>query len=124
LARAKIVMEPRVAVVHSHDNSMWYEVPSLLSRHAEHPQPVRHDVGTASSGRVHRFEGTPLDVSGALVRDDKELSAASKMWWMLKAVPFAYRADNSVQFLGPGVRSSEGIAGCGSYWTRVAGHHV
>lgn len=121
LARAKIVMEPRVAVIHSHDNSMWYE----FRRCYLDMQNIHNLFGTTLAPRlrdVFTYSGNATRRFWRLVRDDKELSAASKMWWMLKAVPFAF-TQNLVQFLGP-ASNRQGNRGLWKLWNRIAGHHV
>ncbi len=121
LARAKIVMEPRVAVIHSHDNSMWYE----FRRCYLDMQNINNLFGTCLAPRlrdVFTYTGNATRRFWKLVRDDRELSLPSKIFWMAKAVPFAF-SQNLVQFLGP-MSNKQGNRGLWRLWNRVAGHEV
>ncbi|MAG57807.1 MAG: hypothetical protein CMJ83_16095 [Planctomycetes bacterium] len=121
LAGYKIVMEPRVAVIHSHDNSIWYEFRRAYLDH----QNVNALVGLRLAPRLRNvFEysaGQGRHLAGVIWSDD-ELGFLEKLWWMCKIPPFAF-TQNLAQFLGP-LSNIQGRRGLWRIWDRIAGHHV
>ncbi|NRA94972.1 MAG: glycosyltransferase [Planctomycetes bacterium] len=121
LAGYKIVMEPRVAVIHSHDNSIWYEFRRAYLDH----QNVNNLVGLRLAPRLRNvFEyaaGQSHHLAKAVWADD-DLSFLQKVWWTLKIPPFAF-TQNLAQFLGP-LSNLQGRRGLWRIWDKIAGHHV
>ncbi|MEE8523411.1 MAG: hypothetical protein V3T72_05730, partial [Thermoanaerobaculia bacterium] len=97
LAGYKIVFEPRSKVVHSHNNSIWYEFKRVYLDHQNlhrvlgvHTVPRWQDVWTCTRASVgHLWQ---------VVREPG-LDALARLAWRLKAVPFAF-SQNLAQYLG------------------------
>lgn len=121
LAGRKIVMEPRVAVVHSHRNSIWYEFKRAYLDH----QNINDLFGTRLAPRLRNvFEYT----AGAtrhlwrVVGEDPTLSLGRRLLWWMKVVPFAF-TQNLGQYLGP-LSNARGRKGLWQWWDRVMRHRV
>ncbi len=94
----KIVFEPRSAVVHSHDKSIWYEFKRVYLDHQNlhrllgvHTVPTWDAVKSSSRWEIARLR--------KLVEEDPELSAAEKRRWQRRAVPTGF-TQNLAQYLG------------------------
>jgi len=121
LAGYKIVMEPRVAVVHSHDNSIWYEFRRAYLDH----QNVNNLVGLRLAPRLRNVLEYAAGQSrhlASVVWTDDDLSLFEKVWWTLKIPPFAF-TQNLAQYLGP-MSNIQGRHGLWRVWDRIAGHQV
>jgi rhamnosyltransferase len=121
LAGKKVVMEPRVAVIHSHQNSIWYEFKRAYLDH----QTINDLFGTRLAPRLRNvFEYT----AGAtrhlwrVVRDDASLSFEQKLAWWAKVIPFAF-TQNLGQYLGP-LSNVHGRRGVWRLWDRIMRRRV
>jgi rhamnosyltransferase len=122
LAGYKIVMEPRVSVIHSHDNSILYEFRRVYMDHQNLNDLVGlHTVPTLRL--VFQFSAhytTMLFTS--LWRDEKQLPLGTRLLWSLKVIPYAF-TQNLAQYLG--VQSNrQGHRGIWKYLDRIMGYHV
>ncbi len=98
LAGHKIVFEPRSKVIHSHNNSIWYELKRVYLDHQNLHRlfgvqtiPRKEDVWPCCKGAIlHLFE---------VVRRAQELGPLGRLWWKIKAVPFGI-SQNLAQYLG------------------------
>ncbi len=121
LAGYKIVMEPRVAVIHSHDNSIWYEFRRAYLDH----QNVNNLVGLRLAPRLRNVFEYAAGQSHHLAKAvwaDRDLSIPEKIWWTLKIPLFTF-TQNLAQFLGP-LSNQQGRRGLWKIWDKIAGHHV
>jgi rhamnosyltransferase len=98
LAGYKIVYEPRSRVIHSHNNSMWYELRRIYLDHQNlrllfgvHTVPRWRDVVTCTVGGA-------LHLLGAVARDPSLTPLCRILWWS-RAIPFSF-TQNLAQFLG------------------------
>ena len=98
LAGHRIVFEPRSQVVHSHDNSIWYETKRVYLDHQNLHRlfgvatvPHWRDVITCT-----RLGSRHLQ---AVVEAEEDLGALGKLWWKAKALPFSL-GQNLGQYLG------------------------
>ena len=98
LAGHKIVFEPRSRVIHSHNNSIWYEFKRVYLDHQNLHRlfgvatvPNWRDVITCT-----RLGGRHLR---QVVEQDPELAPSDKIWWKAKALPFSL-GQNLGQYLG------------------------
>lgn len=98
LAGYAIVYEPRSRVIHSHNNSMWYEFKRIYLDHQNlhrlfgvHTIPSWTDLAwcTVGGGR-HLLR---------VVARDPSLGPGSRLRWWIRAIPFSL-AQNLAQFLG------------------------
>jgi len=99
LALGRIVMEPRVAVIHSHRNSVWYEFKRAYLDH----QNINDLFGTRLAPRLRDVFAYAAGLTRTLWRvigEDPTLRPAERWWWRLKAIPFAF-TQNLGQYLGP-----------------------
>lgn len=94
----KIVFEPRSAVVHSHDRSIWYEFKRVYLDHQNlhrllgvHTVPTWEAVKSSTRAEVRRLLN--------LVREDPDLGAAGRLRWKLAAYPTGF-SQNLAQYLG------------------------
>lgn len=93
-----LVFEPRSKVVHSHNNSIWYEFKRVYLDHQNLQRlfgvrtvPRWQDALTCTRlGARHLME---------VVERDEELSSLGKLWWKAKALPFSL-GQNLGQYLG------------------------
>ncbi len=99
LAGHTVVMDPRCAVEHSHDNSIWYEFRRAYLDH----QNIHNLTGLRLADDWHRI----LEYSGNLARHlhrvvwaDEKSNPLAKILWTLKIPYFAF-SQNLAQFLGP-----------------------
>lgn len=99
LAGWKVLMDPRCAVEHSHDNSVWYEFRRAYLDH----QNIHNLTGLHLAANIHRV----LEYTGNLARhlhrvvwSDSETSLWTKVAWTVKIPYFAF-TQNLAQFLGP-----------------------
>ncbi len=98
LAGHKVVFEPRSKVIHSHNNSIWYEFKRVYLDHQNlhrlfgvHTIPRWRDVWTCgwhATGHLCK-----------VVEKDRELLPLQKMLWWAKAAPLGF-SQNLAQFLG------------------------
>jgi rhamnosyltransferase len=121
LAGRKIIMEPRVAVIHSHQNSIWYEFKRAYLDH----QNINDLFGTRLAPRFRNvFEYT----AGAtrhlwrVVAEDASLSPGQRFLWLAKVIPFAF-TQNLGQFLGP-LSNEHGRRGLWRLIDRIMRHRV
>ena len=98
LSGYKIVFEPRSTVIHSHNNSMWYEFKRIYLDHQNlhrllgvHTVPRWRDVLTSTRAEIRHL----LKV----VEEDPDLARWQRQIWRARAVPFAF-SQNLAQFLG------------------------
>lgn len=121
LAGFKIVYEPRVAVIHSHPLSIWYEFKRAYLDH----QNVNDLVGSRLAPRLRNvFEYTAAE-SRRLFRVvwlDETLDPLERTVWMMKVVPFAF-TQNLGQYLGP-LSNVQGRRGFWKLWDRLMGWGV
>ncbi len=112
LAGYKIVYQPLSRVIHSHNNSTWYELKRIYLDHQNlhrlfgvQTVPRWRDLAACTAGgAVHLFR---------VVANDASLVPATRLKWWAKATPFSL-AQNLGQFLG--ARSVSGLAkGSGVY---------
>ncbi len=121
LARKKIVMEPRVAVIHSHDNSIWYEFKRAYLDH----QNVNNLVGLRLAPRlrnVFEYAAAQTRHLWSVVWSDDRLSLPDRLIWSLKVIPFAF-TQNLGQYLGP-LSNRQGRRGLWKPWDRLMGKGV
>jgi len=98
LAGHRIIYEPRSCVIHSHNNSMWYELKRIYLDHQSlhrlfgvHTVPRWRDVASCTAGGgLHLLR---------VVADDPRLELAARLTWWARAIPFSF-AQNIAQFLG------------------------
>ena len=116
LAGKKVVMEPRVAVVHSHRSSIWYEFKRAYLDH----QNINDLFGTRLAPRLRNVveytAGATRHLWG-VVRDDDTLSFEEKLVWWAKVIPFAL-TQNLGQYLGP-LSNVHGRRGLWGFWDRL-----
>ncbi len=121
LAGFKIVYEPRVAVIHSHPLSIWYEFKRAYLDH----QNVNDLVGSRLAPRLRNvFEYTVAE-SRRLFRVvwmDETLDPIERMFWLAKVLPFAF-TQNLGQYLGP-LSNVQGRRGFWKWWDRLMGKGV
>jgi rhamnosyltransferase len=94
----KIVFEPRSCVVHSHNNSMWYELKRVYLDHQNlhrlfgvHTVPRQRDlVSCTVAGALHLLR---------VVADDRSLTPGERLRWCARAIPYSF-TQNLAQFLG------------------------
>ncbi len=98
LAGHKLVFEPRSKVIHSHNNSIWYEFKRVYLDHQNlhrlfgvHTVPRKEDVWPCARGAIRHL----LEVA----RQAPELGPLGRLWWQAKAVPFGI-SQNLAQYLG------------------------
>ncbi|MEE9390940.1 MAG: glycosyltransferase [Planctomycetota bacterium] len=99
LAGHKVVMDPRCAVEHSHNNSIWYEFRRAYLDH----QNIHNLTGLQLAPNLHRVMEYTGDLASNLYRalwEDRELNTATKLWWTAKIPAFAF-SQNLSQMLGP-----------------------
>ena len=116
LAGHKVVMDPRCAVEHSHNNSIWYEFRRAYLDH----QNIHNLTGLQLAPNLHRV----MEYSAALARhlygvvwDETSSSLATKLWWTAKIPYFAF-SQNLAQFLGP-LSDQNHKRGLWEYWDRI-----
>lgn len=121
LAGRKIIMEPRVAVIHSHDTSIWYEFKRAYLDH----QNINDLFGTRLAPRLRNVVEYTAGATRHLwrvVRDDPTLSSGEKLSWFAKVIPFAF-TQNLGQYLGP-LSNVHGRRGIWKLWDRIMRRHV
>lgn len=98
LAGYKIVFEPRSRVVHSHNNSVWYEFKRVYLDH----QNLHRLLGVHTIGQWRHVFGNSIRSFGHLFRvvaHDERLGPLQKLWWWGKSLPYGF-TQNLAQFLG------------------------
>lgn len=121
LALKKVVMEPRVAVVHSHANSIWYEFKRAYLDH----QNINDLFGTRLAPRFRDVFVYAADAARGLWRavgEDERLTPAQRFLWRLKVLPFAF-TQNLGQYLGP-LSNVQGRRGPWKLVDRIMRHRV
>jgi rhamnosyltransferase len=98
LAGYKIVYQPQSCVIHSHNNSIWYEFKRVYLDHQNlhrlfgvHMAPRARDVARRSVGGALRL----LNV----VAHDPSLGAGSRLGWYSRAIPYSF-TQSLAQYLG------------------------
>jgi hypothetical protein len=93
-----IVYEPRSCVIHSHNNSAWYELKRVYLDHKNlrrlfgiHTIPRRRDIVTGTIGGAVRLARSVLR--------NASLTTVQKVHWSLKAIPRSF-AQSLGQYLG------------------------
>ncbi|MEZ6196409.1 MAG: glycosyltransferase family 2 protein [Planctomycetota bacterium] len=116
LAGHKVVFDPRCAVEHSHDNSIWYEFRRAYLDH----QNIHNLTGLALAPNIYRV----MEYTGALARSlfrdlwrARATSVLVKLWWTAKIPYFAF-SQNLAQLLGP-MSDASGKRGFWAVWDRV-----
>ncbi len=88
LAGHHIVFEPRSQVIHSHNNSIWYEMRRLYSDHDN-----LHDM--VGLRQVPSFKEALRAIKLGIkhwareVKMDDRLGFFARKWWLLKTIPFS-----------------------------------
>ncbi|MEZ5988830.1 MAG: glycosyltransferase [Planctomycetota bacterium] len=98
LAGHKVVFEPRSKVVHSHNNSIWYEFKRVYLDH----QNLNRIFGVQTVARWRDVLTCGVHATGHLfkvVERERGLGPLGKLLWWLKAAPFGF-SQNLAQFLG------------------------
>ena len=99
LAGYKVLMDPRCAVEHSHNNSIWYEFRRAYLDH----QNIHNLTGLHLAPNIHRvleYTGNQAEHLFKVLWQDEGTSVLTKLWWTLKVPSFAF-SQNLAQFLGP-----------------------
>ncbi len=98
LAGHRIVFEPRSKVVHSHNNSIWYEFKRVYLDHQNlhrlfgvHTVPLPRDVLVCSKAAILHLWN--------VVDREPGLSRWQRLRWRLRAIPFGI-SQNLAQYLG------------------------
>lgn len=98
LAGWKLVFEPRSQVIHSHNNSIWYEFKRVYLDHQNlhrlfgvHTVPRWRDVLACSAHAVGHL--------ARVVARDRQLAAWKKPLWWARVPPYGF-SQNLAQFLG------------------------
>jgi rhamnosyltransferase len=98
LAGYKIVYQPDSRVIHSHDNSIWYEFKRVYLDHQNlyrlfglHTVPKAHNVASYSIGGVLRLL--------RVVTKDQSLGVRSRLAWYSRVIPYSF-TQNLAQYLG------------------------
>ncbi len=98
LAGHSIVFEPRSAVIHSHNCSIWYEFKRVYLDHQNlhrklgvHTIPRWQDVKTCAKGYIAHLH--------QVVRNEPDLSTLARWKWHARAFPYGY-TQNLAQYLG------------------------
>ena len=92
-------MEPRVAVIHSHKNSIWYEFKRAYLDH----QNINDLFGTRLAPRLRNVVEYTARATRHLWRvvgEDPRLTPRERFAWWAKVLPFAL-TQNLGQYLGP-----------------------
>ena len=113
LAGKKIVMDPRIAVIHSHNNSIWYEFKRAYLDH----QNVNNLVGLRLAPRLRNVVEYAAAQSRELFRvvwQDGTLTFLQRCLWSLKVIPFSV-TQNLGQYLGP-LSNAQGRGGLWRIW--------
>jgi rhamnosyltransferase len=105
LAGHTIVYEPRSRVVHSHNNSMWYELKRVYLDHQNlhrlfgvHTIPRPRDLVWCTVGGARHLL--------RVVAEDPSLGPLARLRWWGEAIPYSF-SQNLAQFLG--ARSVSGL---------------
>ena len=99
MAGYKVVMDPRCAVEHSHNNTILYEFRRAYLDH----QNIHNLTGLQLAPDIHRVMEYTQSLARHLHRvvwDDDGTNVAEKMWWTAKIPYFAF-TQNLAQLLGP-----------------------
>lgn len=98
LAGHRIVFEPRSAVVHSHDNSAWYEFKRIYADHSNlHETLGVHTIPTKRA--LLRCIRNQAAHYRQIVRADASLRGLARWKWYFKSWAFSI-AENSGQYFG------------------------
>jgi rhamnosyltransferase len=111
LAGYKIVYQPHSRVIHSHNNSMWYELKRVYLDHQNlhrlfgvHTVPRPRDLLRCTiGGALHLLR---------VVARDPSLGPLARLGWWARAVPYSF-TQNIAQFLG--ARSAMRLGGSRLY---------
>lgn len=99
LAGKKVLMDPRCAVEHSHNNSIWYEFRRAYLDH----QNIHNLTGLHLAPDMHRVFEYTANLSEHLFEtlwSDRETTLWTKLIWTSKIPYFAF-TQNLAQYLGP-----------------------
>jgi rhamnosyltransferase len=98
LAGYKIIFEPRSCVIHSHNNSIWYEMKRVYLDHQNlhrlfgvHTIPRLRDVAVCTIGGTRHM--------ARVVNRDPGLTSLGRLKWWSRVVPYVF-TQNLAQFLG------------------------
>ncbi len=98
LAGHKIVFEPRSKVVHSHNNSIWYELKRVYLDHQNLNRlfgvltiPRKGDLIACTKAQILHLWG--------VVDREPGFGPWRRLYWRLKAIPFGF-SQNLAQYLG------------------------
>lgn len=98
LAGHSIVFEPRSKVIHSHNNSIWYEFKRVYLDHQNlhrlfgvHTVPRWEDVLVCSKAAIAHLR--------AVVDREPDLDSRGRRRWRRRAIPFGF-SQNLAQYLG------------------------
>ena len=115
LAGHKVVFEPRSKVIHSHNNSIWYEFKRVYLDH----QNLHRLFGVQTIPKWRDVWTCGVHATGHLckvVERDPDLGPLGKLIWWLKAAPLGF-SQNLAQFLG--ARSVRKLDEGSSAWQRL-----
>ena len=121
LAGHAIVQEPRVAVIHSHDNTMIYEFRRVYMDHRN----LHNLVGLRNVPTLRTVLQYTVGYTKSLWRElssDPDLKGANALAWKAKAVPFAF-LQTFAQYLGSQC-DRQGRRGIWKLVDRIMGYHV
>ena len=121
LAGYKIIMEPRVAVTHSHDNSIWYEFKRAYLDHQNVNNLVGLDLAPRFRDVLSHSAAQANHLFGVVHRDER-LGFLAMRCWELKAILFAF-TQNLGQHLGP-LSNKQRHQGLWKLWDRIMGRGV
>ena len=112
----KVVMDPRCAVEHSHDNSIWYEFRRAYLDH----QNIHNLTGLRLAPDIHKvlvYAANQARHLFQVVRRNPTLDPLSKSIWIAK-IPWFCFSQNLAQLLGP-LSDLKKKRGLWEYWDRV-----
>jgi GT2 family glycosyltransferase len=97
LSGATIVQDPQSVVIHSHNNSSFYEFKRVYLDHQNLYRLIGlHTIGRFSDAMLATVKGTGT-LARSVWRTDESL--LSKIWWTLKT-PWYVLGQNMGQYLG------------------------
>ena len=121
LARHKVVMDPRCAVAHSHDNSIWYEFRRAYLDH----QNIHNLTGLQLAPNIHKileYTGHQARHLAKVVWNDPEIGPLERLWWFMK-IPYFTFSQNLAQYLGP-LSDQRKKRGLWALWDRVMRRNI
>ncbi len=113
LAGHKVVFQPKAKVIHSHNNSIWYEFKRVYADHQNlHQLFGVHTIKTWKDLRICSWHASKMLFR--VIKNDPGLGFFGRLWWWAKCLPLGY-SQNLAQFWG--ARSTRKMAE-GSFWYR------